>query len=230
MNFNIRNLWGVEIGGTTFWITQTVLNTWIIMGLLIIFAVIVRIKMSKFEEIPTTKFQNIIEALIELFDGFVRQTAGEKLLYLGNWFFMVFSFVLISNLSGMVGFRPPTADWATTFAFALATFTLIQAMGIKYRGFKYIKRFFEPSPVFFPLNLIGELARPISLSFRLFGNVLAGMILLSLLYNLAPIYVRFVIPAALHAYFDLFSGALQTYIFCVLGLTFIGAAATADEV
>jgi len=199
------------------------------MGLLIVFAIVVRVKMSKFEEIPNTRFQNIMEALIELFDNFVRNTAGEKLMFLGNWFFMVFSFILISNLSGILGFRPPTADWATTFAFALATFILIQAMGIKYRGLNYIKSFFEPFPVFFPLNLIGELARPISLSFRLFGNVLAGMILMSLLYNLAPVYVRFVIPAALHAYFDLFSGALQTYIFCVLGLTFIGAAAAAEE-
>ena len=229
MDLNISNLWSVEIGGTTFWITQTVLNTWIIMGLLIVFAIVVRIKMSKFEEIPTTRFQNIIEALIEIFDSFVRNAAGEKLLFLGNWYFMVFSFVLISNLSGIVGFRPPTADWATTFALALATFILIQAMGIKFRGLKYIKSFFEPFFIFFPLNLIGELARPISLSFRLFGNILAGMILMSLLYNMTPIYVRFVIPVAIHAYFDLFVGALQTYIFCILGLSFIrGAAATED--
>lgn len=229
MDFNIKNLWGVEIGGHTFWITQTILNTWILMGLLIVFAIVVRVKMSKFEEIPNTRFQNIMEALIELFDNFVRNTAGEKLMFLGNWFFMVFSFILISNLSGILGFRPPTADWATTFAFALATFILIQAMGIKYRGLNYIKSFFEPFPVFFPLNLIGELARPISLSFRLFGNVLAGMILMSLLYNLAPVYVRFVIPAALHAYFDLFSGALQTYIFCTLSITFIAGASEIPE-
>jgi len=185
--------------------------------------------MSNFKEVPTGNFQNIVETLIETFDNFVRQAAGEKLLFLGNWFFMVFSFVLVSNLSGIVGFRPPTADWATTFALALVTFILIQAMGIKFRGRKYIKSFFEPFFIFFPLNLIGELARPISLSFRLFGNILAGMILMSLLYNLAPIYVRFVIPAALHAYFDLFIGALQAYIFCVLGLAFIGGAAATEE-
>ena len=229
MDLNIKNLWGVELGGTTYWITQTVLNTWVIMGLLIVFAIVVRIMMSNFKEVPTSKFQNIIETLIEAFDNFIRQAAGEKLLFLGNWFFMVFSFVLVSNLSGIVGLRPPTADWATTFALAMATFILIQAMGIKFRGRKYIKSFFEPFFIFFPLNLIGELARPISLSFRLFGNILAGMILMSLLYNLAPIYVRFVIPAALHAYFDLFVGALQAYIFCVLGLAFIGGAASAEE-
>jgi len=231
LDFNIKNLWSVKIGGVEFWVTQTILNTWIIMGILIAFAIFVRVKLNKFEEIPTGNFQNIVEALIEMFDNFVRKTAGDKLMYLGNWFFMVFFFILVSNLSGMVGgFRPPTADWATTFAFAFATFILIQAVGIRHRGVKYLKDFLKPHPLFFPLNLIGELARPISLSFRLFGNVLAGMILMALLYNLTPYYVRFIIPAALHAYFDLFSGALQTYIFCVLGLTFIGAAAVTEEV
>lgn len=230
MDFNIKNLWSVEIGGIEFWITQTILNTWIIMGILAAFALFVRVRLNKFEEIPNGKFQNIIETLIEMFDNFVRNSAGERLMYLGNWFFMVFFFILVSNLSGLVGgFRPPTADWATTFAFALATFILIQVIGIRYRGVGYLKSFFSPHPLFFPLNLLGELARPISLSFRIYGNVLAGVILMTLFYNLVPYYVRFVIPAALHAYFDLFSGVLHTYIFCVLGLTFIGAAA-AEEV
>jgi len=86
----------------------------------------------------------------------------------------------------------------------------------------------QPIPIFFPLNLIGEIARPISLSFRLFGNVLAGTIFMSLVYALVPIYLRFALPAALHAYFDLFSGALQTYIFCVLSLSFIHSASSAE--
>ena len=78
--------------------------------------------------------------------------------------------------------------------------------------------------IFFPLNLIGELARPVSLSFRLFGNILAGTILMTLVYKLAPLVLQFVIPAALHAYFDLFTGALQTYIFCALSIMFIRGA------
>lgn len=198
------------------------------MLLLILFAIFVRIKLRKFQEVPAG-FQNAIEAVVEAFDGILRSAAGENLMYLGYWFFMVFAFIMTSNLSGIIGLRPPTADWATTFAFALATFMLIQIMGVVHRRGSYIKSFFEPNPLFFPLSLIGELARPVSLSFRLFGNVLAGMILMTLLYGLAPIYVRFFLPAALHVYFDLFSGILQTYIFCVLSLAFIGAAASADD-
>jgi len=65
----------------------------------------------------------------------------------------------------------------------------------------------------------------VSLSFRLFGNILAGLILTSLVYSLLPVYLRLILPVALHIYFDLFTGILQTYIFCVLSLTFIGSAA-----
>lgn len=223
MDLNIDNLWAFEIGGVEVWITRTIFNTWIIMFILIAFAIFVRIKLRKFKEIPNG-FQNAIEAAIEMFDNFLYESVGDKLMPLGTWFFTVFVFILVSNLSGVIGFRPPTADWATTFALALATFFLIHALGIRYRKGEYIKSFFEPHPVFFPLNFIGELALPVSLSFRLFGNVLAGMILMTLVYSIAPVFVRFVIPAFLHAYFDLFSGILQTYIFCVLSLMFIKGA------
>jgi len=194
---------------------------------LIVAAVLIRIAIRRFKTVPAG-FQNAIEAVVEAFDNIVKKSAGEKLMGLGSWFFMVFAFILVSNLSGIVGIRPPTADWATTFALALATFTLIQVCGIRYQKGRYLKSFFEPFFLFFPLNVIGELARPVSLSFRLFGNVLAGLILTSLVYSL-PVYLRFVIPAVLNVYFDIFTGALQTYIFCVLSLTFIGAAASSSE-
>ena len=228
MDFNVKNLWVINICGVEVWITQTIFNTWIIMLVLIAAAIVIRIKLRGLQEIPAGA-QNAVEAVIELFDDFVRNTAGEKLMNLGNWFFMVFVFVIASNLSSLVGLRPPTADWGTVFALALATLVLIQVMGAVHTRGAYLKKFFKPNPIFFPLNLIGELARPVALSFRLFGNILAGMILISLFYTLAPIYARFFIPVVLHAYFDLFSGALHTYIFCVLSLTFIGAAASSSE-
>jgi len=226
LDFSIKNYAVVTIGGIDIWITETIVNAWIIMLALIIFAVVARIKLRKFTDVPKG-FQNFIEMLIEMFDNLVRGVAGEKFMFLGNWYFMVFAFVLVSNICGIVGMRPPTADWATAFAFALATFFLIHFMGAKYRKGKYLKSFFEPVAFFLPLNIIGEIARPISLSFRLFGNVLGGMILMSLVYSL-PIFVRFIIPSFLHAYFDLFSGALQTYIFCILSLSFINSAADPD--
>lgn len=223
MNLGVDNLWVVNLFGQEIWITRTIFNTWIIMAVLILLAVIVRVSLRRFREVPTG-FQNAAEAVVEIFERYIQNTLGDSLSYLGAWFFSAFAFILFSNLSGTFGLRPPTADWATTFAFAMATFFLIQFVGLRYRKGKYIQSFFEPNPIFFPLNLIGELARPVSLSFRLFGNVLAGTILMTLIYSLAPVVLRFVFPAALHAFFDVFSGALQTYIFCTLSLMFIKGA------
>jgi len=230
-NHAVLNLFGIEI-----WITDTMISTWIIMGVLIVFGIIVRIKVRKFKEVPTG-FQNVVEALVEVFDNYLRSTIGDKLMFLGSWFFTLFIFILLSNLSGLLpGMRTPTADWSMTFGLALVTFILIQAMGVKYRKAGYLKDLFAPLPwwcpipLFLPINVIGELARPISLSFRLFGNMLAGLIMMALIYALFPVFAQFVIPSALHAYFDLFSGVLQTYIFVTLSMTFVaGAAAVADE-
>jgi len=226
LDFNVSNLWVFDVAGVEVWITETIVNTWGIMLLLIGFAAFVRLKLRAFKEIPTG-FQNAVESIIDAFDGFVKNTVGDKFMYLGNWFFMVFAFVLVSNLSGLVGVRPPTADWTTAFALALATFLMIHTLGVANRRGRYLKSFFEPSFVLFPLNVIGELAKPISLSFRLFGNALASTIFMTLIYSLLPMVLRFAVPAALHAYFDLFSGVLQTYIFCVLSLTFIHTASSA---
>lgn len=218
----------VSVGGVDIWITDTLISTWIIMGVLIALAIVVRVKSRKFKEVPKG-FQNVIEYLVEMFDNFVRGAAGEKLMFLGNWFLMVFAFILLSNISGLFLLRPPTADWATTFAVAVVTFVLIHVMGGKFRKLKYVKSLLEPSPVFLPINLIGEIARPISLSFRLFGNILAGSILMTLLYSLAPIFVKWGIPAALHIYFDIFAGVMQTYIFTILSLSFISGAAIGES-
>ena len=224
MDFNNKILWAFELLGIEIHITETIFNTWLIMAFLIILAIIVRIMLFNWKLIPKG-LQNAVELAVESFESFVKNSAGEKLMYLGGWFFTIFAFILLSNISGIIGLRPPTADWATTLAFSLATSIIIQIIGIKNRKGKYIKSFFEPVFIFFPLNLIGELARPVSLSFRLFGNILAGLILTSLVYSLLPVYLRLILPVALHIYFDLFTGILQTYIFCVLSLTFIGSAA-----
>jgi len=209
------------------WITETTVNTWIIMSLLITFSFIVHKKLRNFRDVPSG-LQNAVEAAVEAFENFVRNSAGEKLMYLGGWFFMAFVFILISNLSGLVGLRAPTADWNTTFPFALVTFMLIQILGFKYRKGGYIKFFFSPNFLFLPMNVIGELARPISLSFRLFGCILAGMLLITMFYTLTPIYVQFFIPVPIHAFFDVFYAVLQAYIFCILSLTFIGTMASTE--
>ncbi|NLZ39202.1 MAG: F0F1 ATP synthase subunit A [Firmicutes bacterium] len=221
---NIKNLWVLNIAGIEVWITETIVNTWLIMLFLIILAVIARIKLRSFKTVPTG-FQNVIEIVVEMFDNFAVGTLGEKLSYITPWYFMVFTFVLLSSLFSIFGIRAPTADFATTFALALVTFVLMLFVGFRHRRGAYLKSFFEPHPVFFPLNFIGELAKPVSLSFRLFGNMLSGTIILTLYYRLTPLFVQIGIPALLHAFFDVVIGVLQTYIFVIISLSYLKGAA-----
>lgn len=224
MGLDVDNIWVFELAGVEVWITETIVNTWVIMLILIGAAIMARIKLRGFKVIPTG-FQNIVEIIVDTFDKFAVNTLGEKLSYIAPWFFMVFVFILSSSLFSVFGLRAPTADWATTFALAFASFIIMLFMGFRHRKGAYLKSFFEPHFIFFPLNLVGELAKPVSLSFRLFGNVLSGTIILTLYYGLTPLFVQFGIPSLLHAFFDVVFGALQTYIFVIISLMYVKGAA-----
>ncbi len=220
MDFENKIITTFNFLGTEFRITYTIMNTWIIMGILILFALIVRIKLSRFKAVPDSRFQNFVETIVEAMENFVSSNMGEKYKYFGNWFFGVFALILFSNLFGLLGFRAPTADLATTACMGITTFVLIHFMGICTGKLGYFKGYLEPVPFLLPMNIISELATPVSLSFRLFGNILGGTIIMGLVYSL-PVYIKVGIPAALHVYFDLFAGCLQTFIFVMLSMAFI---------
>ncbi|MCL1846318.1 MAG: F0F1 ATP synthase subunit A [Defluviitaleaceae bacterium] len=229
MDFNINVFGSFRVTDTIeFLITDTTISIWIVMGLLLFLALIVRIKSRNWDPmVKPTGFQNVMEICIDGWEKFYKSNTSDVVAYLSPWFFSLLVFLLISNMIGIVpGVRPPTADWGMTFPLALLSFFLIQFAGVRHRPKAYLKGIFlEPVFVFAPLNVIGELARPISLSFRLFGNILGGMILLSLLYGIAPFITRLVLPVPLHIYFDLAAGALQAVIFTMLSLTFVSIAA-----
>lgn len=221
MDFANKNLWLLFYwGDDPIYITQSILTTWIVMAVLIVLAVVVRVRLKSFKSVPRG-FQNVIETLVETMYNFAKNTMGDALESYGGYFFSIFAFILLSNYSALIGLRPPTSDLATTAALALATFVLIHFTGIRMKRGKYFKEYFEPNPIFFPINLVGELSKPISLAFRLFGNLLGGVIIMGLVYQMLPLALRFVLPDILHAYFDVFVGALQAFIFTVLSMTFI---------
>lgn len=220
-----------ELGEHKVYVTETILATWVVMGALTIFAVIVRglIAAGRFKDVPSG-FQNIIEMAVESINNLVKSTMGDKFEFMSGYFFSIFAFILVSNYSGLIlpGIRPPTTDLATTIPLALCTFFLIHFMGIRMQGKKYFKGYLEPNPIFLPINLIGEFAKPLSLSFRLFGNILGGLIILQLMYSMLPFALRFILPNIGHIYFDLFAGALQAFVFTMLSLTFIYQKAGSD--
>lgn len=227
MDFGIRIFSEIQLtDNISFYLTETLAVTWIIVIALCAFAIVVGTKARKWN--ATSKpsgLQNVVEFAVETFENFFSSSSSIKVAYLAPWFFTLFVFLVFANTIGVIGMRPPTADWGMTFPLAVSSLVLFQYAGIRHRPKNYIKGFFQPVFIFFPINLIGEIAKPIALSFRLFGNILGGVILLSLLYGMAPLLLRIGLPAVLHAYFDIASGILQAFIFMVLSITFVGLAA-----
>lgn len=177
-------------------------------------------------------FLNVIELMVEKVDGLTKANMGEEHGYkFSNYIGTLFAFILVCNLSGLLGLRAPTADYGTTLGLALITFVLIHYNGFKYQKIKHITNLFKPV-VLTPINIIGEIATPLSMSLRLFGNIMSGTVLLGLVYGLLPkllLVVASPVLAALHGYFDGFSGAIQTYVFCMLTMVFIAQNFEADE-
>lgn len=218
VGFMIQGLFSYELFGQTFWITTTHVSILIVMLLILIFAVAARITIAHAEKYPKG-FQNVVELIVEMLDSMVKSSMGEHAKRYGNYIGTIFIFIFISNISGLVGLRPPTADYGVTLPLGIITFCIVQYNNIKYNKFSAFTDLFKPLPFLFPINLIGEIALPFSLSLRLFGNVLSGTVMMSLIYSLLS-KVAIGWPGILHIYFDLFSGAIQTYVFCMLTMAF----------
>lgn len=218
-----------SVGGVTAYVTDTLISIWVVMGILLLLTLVIRVKLRRFTEVPGSGFQNLVEAMVEQIDGLTDTMMGPQLQNFAGFFMGVFAFILVSNYIGLVKLRPPTADLAVTLGLALVIFVLIHASGAAREKGKYLKSFFQPNVIFFPINLIGEISKPISLGFRLFGNVLGGVIIMGIVYQLLPLVLQFVLPSVLHAYFDVLVGALQAFIFTVLSMTYIKQKAILDD-
>lgn len=220
VDFSIHHLIGYQFMGQTVYITTSHVCMILIMATIMIFAVVARKKIMHAEEVPTG-LQNVLELAVETLEGFVNSSMGKNgrkyICYVGT----LFLYILLSNISGLFGLRPPTADYGTTFSLALITFVMIQYNNLKYNKIGAFTGLFQPIWFLFPINLIGEIATPVSMSLRLFGNVMAGTVMMALYYGLLPLFAKIGIPAFLHVYFDLFSGAIQAYVFSMLTMVFI---------
>jgi F-type H+-transporting ATPase subunit a len=167
-----------------------VTHAWLIMLLLIVSAIL----FGKGVQLLPKKGQNVFEVIIGGLEDFTVDITGPE----GKFFFpyiaTVFLFILVSNLIGLVpGFFSPTANLNTTLALALCTFVLTHIIGIKCHGAKYIKHFLGPvwwlAPLMFILEMIGHLARVMSLSIRLFGNIFGKETVLGIFFMLAGLYL-----------------------------------------
>ncbi len=198
-------------------VTETVLNSWFLMVLLIAMGALAT---RRLDERPRG-VQSVAEVAVEGLRTLMSMTMGrDKLGFLG-YMGSLFAFILLANISGVLGLRPPTSDVNITLGLAAITFVMVQYYGAKTHGLGgYVRSLAAPMAFLFPLNIIGELARPVSLGVRLFGNIIGGSIIMAMIYGIIPL----VVPIPLHLYFDVFVGLLQTFIFVVLTMVFVSLA------
>lgn len=220
VDFMIHGVFSYELFGQTVWITTTHVCVLIVMLIITGFCIAANRAVKHATEVPGA-FQNVVEMIVEMLDGMVGGVMGKQAVRFRNYIGTIFIFIFISNISGLLGLRPPTADYGVTFALGIITFTLIHFNKFKYQKVSgVLKGLCEPWPIWAPINIISDLAVPVSLSLRLFANILSGTAIMALIYALLS-KVALVWPAALHVYFDLFSGAIQTYVFCMLTMTYV---------
>ena len=213
----------VQFAGLTFnW--ETLVMTWISMGIVLLIAILAT---RNLKMVPTGT-QNIVEALIVWLREQVATNLGPKGEFLCPFIVTLFLFLIVANWLGLVPtMASPTNDLNTTFGLALLIVLIVHVLGLYMKGMHYVKHFFQPFPIFVVINVIEEVAKPITLAFRLFGNILAGEILIIILLKLVPIWMP--IPSVIWLAFSIFIGGVQAFIFTSLSMAYLANAVKDSE-
>ena len=216
-----------------------VISSLIVMLIIIILAIYIGVRAHFQDPLKKPKgLLHITEIGVSYFDNFVKDLTGSALPNFGGFIMGVACYLFLAFIFGLTGLPSPVTYMAVPLSLGLTTFLLIHLISARYTKFAYFKRYVEPMPVFLPVNLLSMWAPLLSLTLRLFGNAVAGWALLTIvevsLRDLSASIFSFVpagwnevflapIPLALlHAYFDLFSGLIQTVVFISLTAIFIG--------
>ena len=213
----------VRWAGMTFnW--ETLCMTWLTMAIVLIIAFLAVRNLS----LVPSGWQNVIEMVVEGLQAQMKGTMGKGGMFLAPFIISLFMFLLVSNWLGLIpGMASPTNDLNTTLGLALLVIVMVHVLGVARKGGHYIGHFFKPTPIFVIINAIEEIAKPITLSFRLFGNILAGEILIIILLKLMPIWMP--VPSVIWLAFSIFIGAVQAFIFTMLSMAYFANAVKEDE-
>ena len=196
-------------------ISESVVVTWIIMAVLVL-ASILLVRNLKVEN--PGKVQLALESAISWASDFFEGIIGKENRRYIPYLITVLLFLGVSNTIALLGFKPPTKDLNVTAALAIMSMCLIEFSGIRKNGLKHwVKHFASPVPVVAPIMILEVVIRPLSLCMRLFGNMLAGFVVMELLKTLVPL----LIPIPVSFYFDIFVGLLQAYVFVFLTALFM---------
>jgi F-type H+-transporting ATPase subunit a len=226
---SIKVLFTVHLFGLNIPISDTVVSTWIVMAVLAVFAVLAT---RKLRETPKG-LQIFVEYFIEFAEKFATDNMGHHgktfVPFLGSIFLFLVTANLVPMITPMGGFgfeplfviKPLTRDINVTAAFAIVTMIVVVFSSIRYKGpGGFLKSFAKPIPIMLPFNALEYLIKPLSLTLRLFGNILGAYIIMQLIEIVMPVGL----PPVLSLYFDLFDGLIQAVVFTFLSTVYIAEA------
>jgi len=208
----------VPVGGYTMTFNlKVIIMTWTVIGLLFFFGYMAARKRSRLPGPMQVVGELLVSNLYAVVDDALDKELARKYAPLICALFM---FLVISNWLGIIpNLEEPTKDLNTTLSLGLMGFCIAHYAGIRAKGLKtYIKSYFEPIFFMMPLNLIGELSKVVSISFRLFGNIMGGSIIILVVSYLTW---SIILPPFLNMYFGLFVGMVQAFVFTMLTLVYI---------
>jgi F-type H+-transporting ATPase subunit a len=210
----------LELFGITLTVNYvTVFNTWIIMAVLIVLALFVR---ARIKRVPGSS-QRLAELYISAMDNLTRETLETTSRAYFPLVATMFVFLLMCNWWGIIpGFEEPTKDLNTPLSLGIMGFCLTHTASIRAKGIgRYLKEYTHPFIIMVPLNVVGELAKVVSISFRLFGNIMGGAIIITVV---SWMVYSLVLPPFLYVFFGMFVGTVQAFVFTMLTITYIAVA------
>ncbi|MDD3430282.1 MAG: F0F1 ATP synthase subunit A [Oscillospiraceae bacterium] len=228
-------------------ITETLVNTWLVMAVIVGLCIFLTRGMAVR---PTGKRQIVAEYLVKTATNFVEGNMGKQFSGYVPFISAIFVLSALCSLSSLLGLYAPTSDLSTLLGWALLVFVLITYTKVKTNGVGgYFVGYTKPIAVLTPFNIISEIATPVSMAFRHFGNIASGSVITALVYAALTLanhalfgllpgvlgevlgtipFLAVGLPAVLSVYFDLFSSCLQAFIFCMLTMMYIASAASED--
>jgi F-type H+-transporting ATPase subunit a len=223
---SVKNLFHIKLLGLDIPISDSIVMMWGIMALLMLASVLLA---RNLRPVPTGR-QNFAETAVELINKLIQMNIGRHWRAFAPYYGTVLLFLVAANAAdlfslifGNFKIVAPTKDLNVTLAMAAMTMGLVLVSGIRYKGFAgWLKGFLKPIAIMLPFNILDYATRTLSLSLRLFGNILAGYVILEMLYH-AAVYVKLLIPLA-SVFFDIFDAFLQAFIFVFLSTIYIAEA------
>ncbi len=209
--------WILQLGNYQFVLnSETLIMSWLVMAMLILFAIVATRKIS----ILPGSYQTLAEMMIKTFEGLVNDALDEGNRHYFPLIITLFMFLWISNMLGVIPYlSEPTKDLNTPLAYGILGFVISHYAGIKTKGLKaYASEYVQPMFFMAPLNVIGELSKVVSISFRLFGNIMGGSIIIMVVSHLV---YNLVLPPLLNVFFGIFVGTIQAFVFTMLTLVYI---------